>query len=317
MSLDVQSIFGEVPLAKFIAEYLHRLPFSLAGSAIGACELGTWDAVGTMLGPPEGDVFAVRDGRWYEGPTITELIVVRALVDDGHTVFVRHAERHHPGLAELAAAFETAFFGPVNMHVFVTPAGAPGFSWHYDAEDVFIIQTQGEKEYSLRKNTVNPWPLEETLPADMQYEREIMPLMRVRLRAGDLLYIPCGYWHKAEVFTLPSGEGRGEAKSRHNAPSPCPLPKGEGFADAAISLAIGVMSRSAMDVYDFLRKRLVESLVWRQRLPLPNLPVRRRDELEAIYQHLFAQLADDLAKTFRDPQLIDDFLRCFERRDNT
>ncbi len=77
--------------------------------------------------------------------------------------------------------------------------GTPGFSWHYDAEDVFIIQTAGEKEYSLRKNTVNPWPLEETLPADMQYERELMPLMRVLLRGGDLLYIPCGYWHKAEA----------------------------------------------------------------------------------------------------------------------
>jgi hypothetical protein len=71
-----------------------------------------------------------------------------------------------------------------------------------------------------------------------------------------------------------------------------------------------------MDVYDFLRERLVESLVWRQRLPLPNSPARGRDELKATYQHLFAQLADDLAKTVRDPQLIEDFLRWFEQRDN-
>ncbi len=182
MSLDVQSIFGEFPLTTFIAEYLHRLPFSLAGSAAKACDLGTWDSLGLMLSPPEGDVFAVREGRWHEGSPITELNAVRALVNDGHTVFIRHAERHHPGLAELAAAFEKAFLGPVNIHVFATPAGAPGFSWHYDAEDVFIIQTQGAKEYSLRKNTVNPWPLEETLPADMHYERELMPLMRVQLR---------------------------------------------------------------------------------------------------------------------------------------
>ncbi len=294
--MDIQCIFGDVPLAKFIDEYLHRLPFSLVGSATVACGLGTWDAVGAMLGPPEGDVLAVREGRWYEGPPITELSAVRALVDEGHTVFIRHAERHHPGLAELATAFETTFLGPVNIHVFVTPAGAPGFSWHYDAEDVFIIQTQGAKEYSLRKNTVNPWPVEETLPADMQYEREVMPLMRVQLRAGDLLYIPCGYWHKAGAL---------------------PLPEGEGIAEAAISLAIGVMSRSAIDVYDFLRKRLVESLVWRQRLPLPHLSSLGHDELEATYQHVFAQLADDLAKIFRDQQLINDVLRWLEQRDNT
>jgi 50S ribosomal protein L16 3-hydroxylase len=303
--MDIQCIFGDVPLAKFIDEYLHRLPFSLVGSATVACGLGTWDAVGAMLGPPEGDVLAVREGRWYEGPPITELSVVRALVDEGHTVFIRHAERHHPGLAELATAFETTFLGPVNIHVFVTPAGAPGFSWHYDAEDVFIIQTQGAKEYSLRKNTVNPWPVEETLPADMQYEREVMPLMRVQLRAGDLLYIPCGYWHKAEAIAEKGSVSSFSEQKMGTDP------------EAAISLAIGVMSHSAIDVYDFLRTRLVESLVWRQRLPLPNSSARTRDDLEATYKHLFAQLADDLSKTFRDPQLVEEFLRSLEQRDKT
>jgi 50S ribosomal protein L16 3-hydroxylase len=299
---DIQSIFGHVPLATFVAEYLHRLPFTLPGSAAIACELGTWDSLGTMLGPPEGDVLAVREGRWYDGPPLTELSSVRGLVDDGHTVFVRHAERHHPGLAELAGAFEKAFFGPVNIHVFVTPAGAPGFSWHYDAEDVFIIQTQGAKEYSLRKNTVNPWPLEETLPADMHYERELMPLMRVLLKPGDLLYIPCGYWHKAEAKTCTEG---GQSLLS-------PSGKWGQTPDAAISLAVGVMSRAAIDVYDFLRKRLVESILWRQRLPLPNAAGRSRVELEAMYRQLFEQLGDDLKKSAADPQFVRAFLDWFE-----
>jgi 50S ribosomal protein L16 3-hydroxylase len=302
--MEIQTLFGDVPLRKFIDEYLHRLPFSLAGSATTAAEFGTWDALGVMLGPPEGDLFAVREGRWYDGPSPTDIGAVRALVDDGYTVFVRHAERHHPGLAELAAAFEKTFLGPVNVHVFVTPAGAPGFSWHYDAEDVFIIQTQGAKEYSLRKNTVNPWPLEETLPADMQYERELMPLMRVLLQAGDMLYIPCGYWHKAEAKLPEKG--------------PVPIfseQKMETNPESAISLAIGVMSPTAMDVYDFLRKRLVRSLVWRQRLPLPNPSSRSREELEKTYRHLFRQLADDFAKTLGDPQLVEEFLHSMERRD--
>jgi ribosomal protein L16 Arg81 hydroxylase len=107
--------------------------------------------------------------------------------------------------------------------------------------------------------------------------------MRVLLRAGDLLYIPCGYWHKAEA---------------------------KGAGDPAISLAVGVMSRSAMDVYDFLRRRLVQSLVWRQRLPLVGpASGTLRAELEATYGHLFKQLADDLAKTFADPRLLSDFLK--------
>ncbi len=130
-----------------------------------------------------------------------------------------------------------------------------------------------------------------------------------------MLYIPCGYWHKADALPLSVGEGWGEVKSDRNAPSPYPLPKGEGFPEAAISLAIGVMSRTAMDVYDCLRKRLTQSLVWRQRLPLPNEPSRSRGELEETYRHLFRRLADDFAKTLSDPQIVEEFLRSFEQRD--
>jgi hypothetical protein len=118
--------------------------------------------------------------------------------------------------------------------------------------------------------------------------------MRVLLRAGDLLYIPCGWWHKAEA--------------RGSVPFFSEQKKGTD-PDTAISIAVGVMSRSAMDVYDFLRQRLVESLVWRQRLPIvgPASPLSR-DELVATYAHLFKQLAGDLARTFADQRLVDDFL---------
>jgi len=307
--MEMQSLFGDVPVAKFVAEYLHRLPFSLAGSARGACGLGTWDAVGAMLADAGEDAFAVRGGEWHEGEAPRDAAAARALCDEGYTIFVRHAERHHTGLAALARAFKQTFLGPVNIHVFATPAGAPGFSWHYDAEDVFIIQTAGEKEYSLRKNTVNPWPLEETLPADMRYEREQMPLMRVLLRAGDLLYIPCGYWHKADAKGLPHERGGQSPFSQSRKWGLTPEQKKATDPGTAVSLAVGVMSPTAMNVYDFLRQRLVESLVWRQRLPLVG-PASglSAEELEATYGHLFKQLADDLAKTFADPRLISDFL---------
>jgi ribosomal protein L16 Arg81 hydroxylase len=108
-----------------------------------------------------------------------------------------------------------------------------------------------------------------------------MPLMRVLLGAGDWLYIPCGYWHKAEA--------RGD--------------------ETSISLAVGLMSPAAIDVYDFLRQRLAHSLMWRQRLPIRgHAASRSSDELAAQYQQLFQQLADDLQKVLRDSQFVDDFL---------
>ena len=187
---------------------------------------------------------------------------------------VRQAEKHNEELEALAMAFKNDFHAPVNIHIYATPAGKHGFSWHYDAEEVFIMQTSGQKEYSLRKNTVNPWPLIETIPKNMGYESEVMPLMRVLLSAGD--------WHKAEAH-----------KSD----------------ETAISLALGVMSPSAIDIYNYLRARLLDSLLWRQRLPVNDATsTLSYDELVSHYRELFDQLADDLAKTLRDERFVCDFL---------
>src|SRR5690606_12139770 len=160
--------------------------------------------------------------------------------------------------------------------------------WHYDAEDVFIVQTAGRKEYSLRKNTVNPWPLVETIPDDMRYERELMPMMRVELRAADWLYIPCGYWHKADA--LPD-------------------------ADAAISLAIGVMAPAAVDLLEFLRPRLLSSLLWRQRLPtLGDAAPDGGKDVDRQLQDVCAMLADELARILRNEHLPQQFLEWQRQR---
>ena len=76
------------------------------------------------------------------------------------------------------------------------PLCAPGFGWHYDAEDVFIAQTAGEKDYYFRENTVEadtPFP-----PKDFQaYHAETSALQTAHLVAGDFLYIPARWWHMA------------------------------------------------------------------------------------------------------------------------
>ena len=271
--MSLQQLLGEVPIQKFVAEYLHRLPFSLPDAAESICHLGTWNTFGEVLQSDAPDLMVVRDGARSECDDPQSLVEAQQLSAEGHTILVRHAERHHAGLAELAAGFRRDLKAPVNIHMYITPAGAHGFGWHYDAEDVFIIQTGGAKQYSLRKNTVNPWPLVETIPQDMRYEREMMPVSQVDLHAGDWLYIPCGYWHKAEAL---------------------------GESEPAISLAVGVMSPSAILILDLLRERLVDSLMWRQRLPIAGeASPLNEDEQAAQFTELLSMLADDAAMTLR------------------
>ena len=281
----LQRLLGHVSRQQFSAEYLHRLPFALANTASEFTSLATWDVLGRIL-EQRADVMVVRQGTRRSSDDSPNLQEARQLCEEGYTILVRHAERHDAQLKQLAESFQREFHAPVDVHIYVTPAGTHGFSWHYDAEDVFIIQTAGVKEYSLRKNTVNPWPLVETIPQDMRYERELMPLMRVELRAGDWLYIPCGYWHKGDVV------------AGHQ---------------AAISLAVGVLSPVAIDLLEFLRPRLLASLLWRQRLPTTgDASPLSAEQRAAQIREICARLADDFASLLCSehlPQQYEDWQR--------
>jgi ribosomal protein L16 Arg81 hydroxylase len=279
---SVQHLFGDFPFERFLTEYYHRLPLALPQTVPDAAALGSWATVDAALAEAGADFMMAKDGQCRRDGLPRTIAGLQAMSHDGWTAVQRHAERHDSKLAELAQAFGAAFLAPIDMHLFITPAGRPGFSWHYDAEEVFIVQTGGAKEYFLRKNSVNPWPVEETLPADMHYEREIMPLHRVLLKAGDLLYIPCGYWHRAQA----PGEG-----------------------ESAASLAIGVMSPAAVDVLDVVRPRLLDNLLWRQRLPL----AAHGGDLRESYRLLLETLAADLARTLAEPAMLDSIVARFAR----
>jgi ribosomal protein L16 Arg81 hydroxylase len=263
-------------------EHFLRLPFALPGGCRHLSPLGSWATVQRLLGRPGLDVLAGREGRSWDGRPPVSFADARALHEAGYTLRFRHVERHDQDLAVLAEGFRQDFQAPVDVHLYCTPAGCPGFGWHYDAEDVFVLQTQGSKEWQLRKNTVNPWPLVETLPADMRYEREVMPLLRCTLAAGDWLYIPAGYWHRTQA------------------------------GEESISLSVGVLSAAAVEVYDFLRTYLLSSLKWRQRLPPAGAasPFGPEDLLRR-YQALFRELGEDLAELLKREEVARAFL---ERR---
>lgn len=288
--LDLQQLLGDIPKARFVADVFHRQPFAQPRTASSLCDIVTWGVLDSMLRDEDADVMVVKKGRQCPDAAARSEADARALLSRGHTVLIRHAERHDARLAELAASFADDFRAAVDVHVYLTAPGEHGFSWHYDAEDVFIIQASGKKEYSLRKNTVHPWPLVETIPRDMQYEREVMPLLRTLLAPGDWLYIPNGYWHRAQAV--------------------------EG-AEPSISVALGVLSPSAIDLLDYLRRLLPDSLLWRARLPVVGAAAAcSADQLLEEYRQLAQLLADDLARVMTDEEVLKKFLAvALPRRD--
>jgi ribosomal protein L16 Arg81 hydroxylase len=275
--VNLQTLLGDVSIQQFVADYYQRLPYSAEGSARSLNEVANWELLTRIITHEQADILVCRQNEQCSGEIPRTSDAAKRFVDEGYTLLVRHAEQHDEKLANLAASFARDFAAPVNIHMYCTPGGQYGFGWHYDAEEVFIIQTTGRKEYRLRKNTVNPWPIEETLPADMHYEREIMPLMKCELAAGDWLYIPSGYWHMGQS------------------------------SETAISLAIGVQPRTAVEVFDFLRSQIVESLFWRQRLPVAGT-AGNEDESREQYAAAFKELGQELSKMLANPRQVEAFL---------
>lgn len=181
---------------RFLSEHFQREPLARAASARHAAPLLDWGVVAQLVdaGP---DMLIVRNGALRLDPPPRSFEEAMALFKEGYSIVMRRCERHHPALRSLAGAIGSELEGDVSIQTYITPAGFRSFGWHYDCEDVFVVQTSGVKEFFLRRNTVNPQPRLSAMPRDMQYERETTPVAGATLAAGDVLYIPRGWWHVA------------------------------------------------------------------------------------------------------------------------
>lgn len=184
-----------------LAEYFQKAPLARPAVARDVTALLTWDTVARLVSiSPPPDMLIVRNGKLLTNAEPRSLREAQSLFAAGCSIVMRNLERHDDALRALADSIEREIEGIVAIQSYATPKAFHSFGWHYDCEDVFIIQTEGTKEYLLRENTVNPAPRIDAMPHDMQYEKETSPMMACSLTAGDLLYVPSGWWHRARAM---------------------------------------------------------------------------------------------------------------------
>lgn len=180
----------------FLEGYLGQQPFSRAGTAHASTQLLDWATLDRVLGGGRSvDVLTVAAGHLIDLPEPRSSEDVRALMARGVSTVIRSSELHDEGLGRLAQTFSAELPGQVRVQLYVTPGGTHSFGWHYDLEDVFVVQTMGIKDYYFRDNTVaRHTRLGERLDfACVRHEKS--PRMRARLIAGDWLYLPRHWWH--------------------------------------------------------------------------------------------------------------------------
>jgi ribosomal protein L16 Arg81 hydroxylase len=126
-----------------------------------------------------------------------------SLFADGSTLVLQALHRVWPPLIALCQDLAAELGHPVQANAYVTPPQNQGFSNHYDVHDVFVLQTEGEKQWTIHA-PVLPSPLRDQpwteRRAAVEARAKAEPLIETTLKPGDCLYLPRGFLHAAQAL---------------------------------------------------------------------------------------------------------------------
>ncbi|AOJ05521.1 hypothetical protein WS70_28025 [Burkholderia mayonis] len=124
---------------------------------------------------------------------VPDLDTVYAHYRTGASVILPALHRTWPPLNLLCAAMEAELNHVVHTNLYMTPGGTSGFSAHYDAHEVFILQIDGLKHWRVYEPPLLlPHHTQPFSPAGYQLPK---PMLEIDLMPGDVLYLPRGYVH--------------------------------------------------------------------------------------------------------------------------
>lgn len=147
------------------------------------CELDSWTTVDKRENTDPYRVVVTEKLFW--------------LFCEGATIIINAAQAAIPSLTIWCAVLENELETCIQPNIYITPAGAQGFGYHYDSHDVFVMQISGSKQWRLYGYPVKLPVWTKSLEAG-DYKTKT-PKQTVEMRAGDLLYLPRGTVHCANT----------------------------------------------------------------------------------------------------------------------
>lgn len=210
--LRFEDVVDPVPADRFLAEhwerrhlFIHRDDPSWYQGLFSFADVDRWMAAAQsnpaellLLVPPPGSGRKTERKRLRD---VTPAQLYNAFAG-GNTIVLEGIQKAWPPVARLAASLGEALSARVRVNLYMTPAGAQGAPIHPDVQDVFVLQTEGAKDWFIYEQTG------ELCLESLTYLRELRgpvagameepPLVeRATLHQGDFLYIPRGVPHKA------------------------------------------------------------------------------------------------------------------------
>ena len=134
------------------------------------------------------------DQEQYAAGAFIDMARVLRLHADGATIILRSIEQWHRGLDQLTRAAARELGAVTQANVYATPASRQSTPPHWDTHDLFILQVHGEKVWKL-------YEAQHALPLGRERFQQGVDAVgpqtdAVRLRPGDVLYLPRGTIHE-------------------------------------------------------------------------------------------------------------------------
>jgi hypothetical protein len=195
----LEQLLGATPRAVFLEERWGRRSLHVVGASAEPASLFSLRDCANVLAflrPVHAKVRLVEEGVEVLKSDLRDDAVfpevVRALAR-GMTLSLERLDLFWPPVVELCGRLAAELGCPVHANAYLTPGSEPGLDPHYDTHDVFALQLEGHKDWSLGQ-------LEATAPTEQTCDgvvAEMRTAERLRMAPGDVLYVPRGMAHCA------------------------------------------------------------------------------------------------------------------------
>lgn len=225
----LRTLLGSDGWQHFTRDHRGQHPFVMprvASDLLAQCD---WGHLGETLASPATDVLVVRRSEDLASAPPRSLAELQELFKHDTGIALRNAELVSERVRAICAALAEDIPGHHRATVFATPENTHSLAWHFDTEELFIVQLAGWKAHYLRENTVVPPPRTPSGHNLAAYPLETSPLLTIELHPGDVLYVPSGWWHMARAHHTSLSISIG-VRSAPNAVRAAPLDAGKRAA---------------------------------------------------------------------------------------
>lgn len=251
--MDFADLIAPLTPDTFLAEYWGRKPVHIpAVPGVQRPGMLSWSRLNALLqqrlhwdperlkivmnSRPIADEHVFEPAPGVEGRLLANPAKVETLLAMGASLVANEVQDAAPEVRRLTEALGRRFAGRCWGNAYASFHGVQAFASHFDTHEVFAVQGEGEKRWRLYTNRAdNPTDVPTGDGAQAAIDRAKGPVtMDVTLRAGDVLYIPRGWFHDAIAS-----------------------------AEASLHLTIGILPPTAKLVLQLLQKVAIEDAAFR------------------------------------------------------